>query len=135
MVCLDTSFLIDTIKGKETVKKLEDEFVNNKIILNIASPSIIEIFKGLYLKANLKNITEDEINKIDDILSSFVILNLDKTSAALAGRIEAELTNKGELIDIEAIMIGAICLINKERLITRNVKHFERISGLEIESY
>ena len=135
MVCLDTSFLIDMIRGKEEVIKLEEEIEKKEEVITIAAPSIMELFRGLYITANLKNIDEEEIKKIDGILSSIIILNLDKESAMLAGKIEAGLINKGEVIDIEDIMIGAIVKQNHEKLLTRNKKHFERIKGLDIESY
>ena len=135
MVCLDTSFLIDVIKGKEEVNTLEEELVNRGTVLTIASPSIVEIFKGLYLKYKLKHVSGDEISRIGEILSTFVILSLDKDSAEFTGRIEAEQINTGKIIDIEDIMIGAICVTNHEKLLTRNVKHFEKIHGLEIEAY
>lgn len=135
MVCLDTSFLIDVIKGKENVKDLEKELIKRGVILTIASPSIVELFRGLYLKANLKYINENEIKKINEIISSFIILSLDKTSAVLAGEIEANLINKGEKIDVEDTMIGAICISNNEKLVTKNKKHFGKIEELKIEPY
>ena len=63
------------------------------------------------------------------------MLNLDKDSAILAGKIEANLIKKGEIIDLEDIMIGAIAIINDETLITRNIKHFSKIKNLKIQSY
>ncbi len=135
MVCLDTSFLIDLIRGKEEIKKIEEILGKKEESIAIASPSIVEIFKGLYLKKNLANIKENEFDIISEILSSMVILNLDKKSAVLAGKIEADSINKGQLIDLEDIMIGAIAITNNEVLLTRNKKHFEKIKGLKIEGY
>jgi len=53
----------------------------------------------------------------------------------LAGEIDARLSNEGKIIDFEDILTGAICLLNNETLVTRNEKHFEKISGLKIISY
>ena len=96
---------------------------------------LLEIIRGIYLKDSMKNIKENERDKIDNFLSSFVVLDFDKESAIKTGEIEAELQNKGEIIDLEDIMIGAIALKNNETLVTRNKKHFEKINGLKIESY
>jgi tRNA(fMet)-specific endonuclease VapC len=134
MVCLDTSFLIDVVLGRVDDNKFK-EIIDGGEIFSIASPSIIELVKGLYLERNLKHVGEKEIDRIRIILSSFNILNLDRESAVKAGRIEAELTNEGKIIDIEDIMIGAIAIENNESLLTRNKKHFDRIKGLKIESY
>jgi len=134
MVCLDTSFLIDVIHGKPLPKGFED-ILDGEESVSIAAPTIVEIIKGLYLKRNLSYVTKEEKNKINETISSSIILSLDKESSILAGEIEAELINKGEFIDIEDIMIGAIAIRNKETLITRNKKHFEKIPNLKIESY
>lgn len=133
MVCLDTTFLIDVIKGKTQVDALEDDLNRGEIY--VASPSLIELFKGIYLKRNLKHVTEDEVNQIKGIVSSFNILDLDAESAILAGNIEADLMNQGQLIDLEDIMIAAIAMYHNEILVTRNLKHFQRVKGLKIQGY
>ena len=134
MVCLDTSFLIDVILGKPIIEKFGD-ILDAEEQVTVASPSVMELIKGIYLKKNLKYSSEDERKRIDNVLSSLFILDLDKESAYLAGKVEADLLNKEDQIGIIDIMIGAIAKHNDETLITRNKKHFEKIKGLEIESY
>ncbi len=135
MTCLDTSVLIDIIRGNESVRELSDKIDKTEIIPSIASPSIVELIKGINLKDNLKYIRIEKREKIGEILSRFSILSLDMESAVLAGKIEAELINKGKMVDIEDIMIAAIAIENDETLITRNTKHFENIKGLKVENY
>ncbi len=134
MVCLDTSFLIDVIRGSQIPDKFRP-ILSGEYFATIATPSIVELTKGLYLKKNARHIADEEKEKIEQILSSLIVLTLDKESAIMAGKIEAKLENEGEIIDIEDIMIGAIAKRNNETLITRNKKHFEKIPGLKIESY
>ena len=134
MVCLDSSVIIDILREKVNLEQLELKLGENEIA-KIPSPAIVEIIRGLYLNSSISNIHENEKEKINKLLSLFPILDLEKESAILAGKIEANLINSGDIIDIEDIMIGAIAKHNGERLITRNVKHFERIKGLEVEGY
>ena len=61
MVCLDSSFIIDLIKESEKIKELENDIDNRDEDITIASPVIVEVIRGLYLKSNLKNIKENEI--------------------------------------------------------------------------
>lgn len=131
MVCLDTSFLIDLLKGKEEVRILKEETDKNNYPVTIASPSIIELIKGL----KIGKVREDEEEKVNDLIFSLTVLNLDRDSAILAGEIESELIKKGELIDLEDMMIAAIAITNNEKLITSNEKHFKKIGNLEIETY
>ncbi len=130
MVCLETSFLVNYLRGDEKARLILQEFEKNGEILTIASPSIIELISG----AELEEIKKEK-EEIIKLLSSLIILPLDKESAILAGEIEASLISSGQVIGIADIMIAAIAKRNGERLITRNVKHFERIQGLEVEGY
>ncbi len=134
MVCLDTSCLIDIILGKPLPEKFKD-ILDGKENVSIASPSVIELIKGLHLRKNIKYVAEEEKEKINNAINSLIVFSLDKKSAVLSGKIEAELRNAGEPIGIIDIMIGAIAITNNEILLTRNKKHFDKIKGLKIESY
>jgi tRNA(fMet)-specific endonuclease VapC len=131
MVCLETTLLIDALRGKEEARQLLDSIDRSSDMATIASPSIMELISGAILNPKVR----EEKEKVIEFLSSFVVLDLDKESAILAGEIEADLGKRGETIEPEDIMIGAIALHNGETLVTRNKKHFDRIQGLEIESY
>ncbi|MBS3084062.1 PIN domain-containing protein [Candidatus Pacearchaeota archaeon] len=135
MVCLDSCFIIDIIKGLKEAVKLEQEIDNSSEDVTITTPVITEIIVGLHLTRTKKYSSQEEKDKVMNLINSLHVLELDKESAILAGEIQAELENKGEIIDIEDIMIGAIAKHNNETLITRNKKHFEKISGLKILSY
>ena len=135
MVCLDSSIIIDILRGKESVEAIEERFDSSDEEVFIPSPVIIELIRGIHLIDSIKNIKEREIEEINNFLYSFVVLDFNKESAIKTGEIEAELRNSGEIIDLEDIMIGAIILQNNETLITRNKKHFEKIRGLKIEGY
>ena len=135
MVCLDSSFIIDVIKGLNAAVKREHEIDISNEEITIAAPAIIEIIAGLHLARTKKYYSQEEKDKVMKLINSLIVLDLNKESAILAGEIEADMENKGEIIDIEDIMIGAIAKCNNETLITRNKDHFEKIPGLEIQSY
>ena len=123
MVCLDSSVIIDILRGKESVKEIENKFDYGGEEILIPSPVIVELIRGIYLKDSIKNIKDDEKEKINNFLSSFIVLDFDKKSAIKTGEIEAYLINNGETIDLEDIMIGAIVLNNEEVLLTKNKKN------------
>ncbi len=135
MVCLDTTFLVDVLRGSEQAKEVEERLAKQHAQITVAAPSVMELVKGLYLDAAAQNVKEQERSHILDILSSFVVLSLDQRSAILAGEIEAMLVNNGLMLDVEDIMIAAIAITHGEPLITRNTKHFERIPNLNILNY
>jgi tRNA(fMet)-specific endonuclease VapC len=47
----------------------------------------------------------------------------------------SELKERGELIGDIDTLVASIALANNEKLITRNIKHYNRIRELEIESW
>ncbi len=128
---LDTSFIIDLLQGRvptvSKIKKMEAE----SIATSISTPSIFKLFVGISLTK--KPISEK--NRIMEILKSWGIMDLDAESAALAGKIYGELIKNGEIIDPEGSMIAGIVISNNEPILTKNVKHFQRIPGLNIEEY
>lgn len=130
MACLDSSFVIDLLRNHPSIKKIMAELDDSDEIIFMPAPALTEIVSGIDIHKK-----EREIMAINTFLSKVTLLELDKESAWLAGEIESELRRKGELIDIVDIMIGAIALQNKEALVTKNKKHFERIKGLDLISY
>ena len=48
---------------------------------------------------------------------------------------KARLKKKGQLIDDFDLLIGSSAIANEMVLVTRNVKHFNRISGINIENW
>lgn len=131
MVCLDTSFIVDLLRGNEEINEIKNQIDEEGLEITISSPTIMEITKGL----EIGKVREGEKEKVAELISMLPILDFDKESAILAGKIEAELLRRGDVIDLEDIMIGGIAISNGEQLLTRNIKHFEKIKDLEIWDY
>ena len=129
MVCLDTSFVIDLLKGKKEVKEIKDKIDSTDELISIPSPVIMELISGAYLSDKVKL----EKEKIVKFLIKTKVIDFDNKSAFLAGEIEAKLIKNGETIETKDIMIASICIENDETLITRNKKHFENIPDLKFE--
>lgn len=117
----DTTFLIDLLNGREDAKF----FAKHNYVVTTAI-SIFELFQGL---------KESEKKVAQNILEELPVLSFDKQAAILSANILKELKNKGLEIDPEDCMIAAIVLINKSVILTKNVKHFQRIRGLQIKQY
>lgn len=131
MVCLDTTFLIDLLRGDDKISIVLDKLERSEETVSISAASIMELVCGA---SSSKNILPEK-EKVMKLLESMIVLEFNKDSAILAGEIEAYLRKEGNMIDIEDIIIGATAIKNDEVLITRNKKHFERIKELQIEGY
>ncbi len=130
MACLDTTFLVDLLRGKSEIHGLKDELDRHEETLAVATPSIMELWLG----ACMAKASNEEKEKINELIQSLEIFDLDEKSAKDAGEIEAELMRKNQAIDTEDIMIAAIARAHGEKVITRD-KHYAKILGLKVLKY
>ncbi len=127
---LDTSFVVDLMdRQPDAVKKFW--VIQEQENIFITTPSIFELWSGIARSSR----PEQEKRKVLEILDSQLILELDEKSAEEAGKIDGNLVREGLRIEPEDCMIAGIAKHHQETVLTRNVKHFERIKGLSVESY
>jgi tRNA(fMet)-specific endonuclease VapC len=77
---------------------------------------------------------ESEVSrrKLLTILPDFDTLNFDVRAAREYGNLVASLRKQGATIGVADAMIAAIALANGAALITRNLRHFNRIPNLRL---
>ena len=127
---LDTSFIIDLFRNDKSAIEKANELIRKSIPLATTTVNIFELWQGTY---DIKN--KEVKDKILTFLSSIGLFVLDLPSAQEGGTIYSELRNKGGVIDPEDCMIAGIAKTNNKTLLTKNIKHFDRIRDLKIEIY
>ncbi len=128
MNCIDSDFAIAILKGDEQAGKLLKSLESEGEIC-IASISIFEL---TYIT---KNISSKKERSLLNLIDTFRTLPLDKSSALLASKLGRKLVKAGKMIHPMDLMIGAITLQNKMAIVTKNIKHFSRIKGLNIRTW
>lgn len=128
---LDTTFLIDLMKGDEAAVARAKAIQREGGAARIPTPALFELWRGVHLAAR----TADEERKVLGLLSVYPWASLDGDGAARAGEIDALLLRRREPIDPEDSMIAGIALARGEPLLTRDARHFARIPGLQVETY
>lgn len=128
---VDTDALISLTQGDEgavrTVGALEEEVAT----LAISSVSLFELHHSLERVRN----PERKRREIDSVLDTKQTFPADGTVMKKAGRIDGRLASEGRAIGIADTIIGATALVHEQPVLTRNVDHFQRIDGLEMETY
>ena len=130
MACLETTFLIDLLRGKNEAQELKNSFEMTERSLAVTAPTVMELWSG----ALLDNAPPAECEQINNLLNSLRILPLTEQSAKLAAEMEVALIRKGLQVQPVDLMIAAIARINGEKLVTRDA-HFARIEGLKVLKY
>ncbi len=128
---LDTTVLIDFMKGNDAVRDKLAELAKKGEPKLITAISIFELHTGLSQSKN----PSGERKKMLGILSNQVVLPFTAESAQKAGEIDGRLIKEGKRIGELDCMIAGIALLRKERVLTRNTNDFSKVNGLEIESY
>lgn len=124
---LDTNILVDHIRGKEVIHQVStgDEAVISVITL-------AELIHGAYKSDNPKN----SLSKVDYTLDkcNLQVENLSEDIVHTFGEIKANLEKNGQRLEDFDLLIAATALTNNLILVSRNIKHFKRIKGLELVS-
>jgi len=72
---------------------------------------------------------------LQEILSRVKILPLGYEEVLIAGEILANLQKAGQPIGIEDVLIASTALHHGCTLVSANIRHFQRIDGLNIENW
>jgi tRNA(fMet)-specific endonuclease VapC len=127
MVCCDTNFLIELMKQRPTaiakLARIGSSGVSTTII------NVAELLKGAYGRPNVNQ----AVAAVWSLLNNFTILNLDSSSCHHFGRLWVML--KSNRIGDADLFIASIAIANGEQLLTKNIKHFNRVAGLNIDTW
>ena len=96
----------------------------------ISEITVAELYFGL-AKA------EDKKRKLDDIHNVQRLFRVIPAYSSFKeyGEIRKSLEHTGQRVDQFDLLIGATALHHKITLVTSNLKHFERMQGIEIENW
>ncbi|MCU0348584.1 MAG: type II toxin-antitoxin system VapC family toxin [Saprospiraceae bacterium] len=122
LICLDTTILIDHRRSKDKSQSLLFK-LSFQYNLAVTSITVFELWKG-------DNTNEDAFWM--QLFSKMTLLDFDVDSGKIAGADFLHLKQKGQIIDIEDILIGGVAKRNNLRVATTNTNHFSRVEGLQL---
>lgn len=131
MVLLDTDILIPYLRKDAKIKNKVSDLIRRNIILSTTSINVAELYLGAYLSKK-KN---ENLNSVEELISRLDIITFNTDHGRIYGELKAKLQKRGTIINELDIFIAAIVLERDTTLITRNIRHFEKISGLKIEKW
>jgi len=129
MYCLDTDIIIEFFKGNPKIVEGFSKIKKSRISITVLT--FYEFLKGAYTSPKQKA----DLHMLELFLKNVELLNLSPSSCHKAALIYNELKNKGKLLNDADLLIASIAIINNKILVTNNIKHFNRISGLKLENW
>jgi tRNA(fMet)-specific endonuclease VapC len=128
MILLDTDICIELLNGNKQIIQHRNQ---TDAIVGISFMSVAELFYGAEKSSNpSKNLTI-----IEELLLSLEILQTDIPILKRFGILKSNLQKKGISLPDADILIASTALEKCEKLITGNIKHFDRIPELSIEDW
>lgn len=130
---LDSSVVIAAERRRDTVERLI-EFVVKLTGDQEAALSAIgltELVHGVYRAQTLEVRVRREAF-LDELLADLAVYPYTGEIAKLAGRIDGEQLNRGVIIPLGDLLIGATALSLGFSVVTQNPRHFELIPDLSV---
>jgi tRNA(fMet)-specific endonuclease VapC len=135
MILLDTDTLSLFMDGQERVT----ERVREEGAIAISVITQIEILQGRFASvlkaADAEQLlrAQERLEKSEKFLRSVTIVAIDTASAAEFDKLRQN--KKLKKLGRGDLLIASIALGNRATLVTRNLKHFQQVTGLKVENW
>jgi tRNA(fMet)-specific endonuclease VapC len=128
MVCVDIDFLIEFDRRQQKAVSKMAELADSGELVYTTIVNVAEYYAGAY-----KSKDKGAVEAARHYMKDFSILLMDEEAALAWGRLYNEL--RADAIGDRDLFIASIAVANKQAILTRNVKHFERVPGLTVKSW
>ena len=126
MILIDSDVLIDALKGREPART---RVARGLVEADVATTTI----NAFELYAGVRSAREGA--SIEALLGAMTIVPIDHEIARLAGQVAHGLASRGARIAAADALIAGACLASGASLLTRNVRHFQRVPGLGLAEF
>jgi predicted nucleic acid-binding protein len=123
---LDTDILSEVLKKKDPrVLARAERYFAQEGRYTLSCVTVLEVVRGFQRIGS-----SERLERFLGSLEEAEVLPLDTPAAALAGRIDAELSLRGRIIGLGDVMIAAIALRHGLPLVTGNTDHYLHVRNL-----
>lgn len=126
---IDTNILIACERSQLNLEDIVLQQGDHLVFLSVISAS--ELLHGVHRAIDEKTRTR-RMAFVENVFAGMEILDIDLTTARIHSKIWGDLSAKGKLIGAHDLWIAASALAHNCSLVTRNVREFERVPGLDV---
>ena len=128
MHCLDTSFLIDYVRGEDRASRKVAELLNSGEKLTTPSVAAAELLVGAHYRGGR------ELARTLEFLERLELLPFEIEEATEAGRLGTESRRRGSPLSGIDLLVAATSRHHRGILVTRD-SVFSQVAGLAVEAY
>lgn len=131
-VLIDSSVLIDVERGRMSLGARLKGRENEEFFLSVISAS--ELLHGVYRAAD-DGTRSQRSAFVEGVFDRFPLLEIDARTARMHAQIWAGLRMAGRMIGPNDLWIAASALAHGLTIATGNVREFDRVPGLVVETW
>ena len=128
MILLDTNIVVAYFNGDEQVVSKVVEKINK---ITLPALVIAELDYGAKASHN----STRNLAKLNQFIELVNVVPFDIACARMLGTIKSRLRKLGKPTGEVDAMIAATAMVHKAELVTGNIRHFQNIDGLKINSW
>lgn len=132
---LDSSVVIAAERRGDTVEQLIEKIVQatGDQEAALSAVGLTELVHGIY-RAQTPEIRRGREVFLSELLTDLAVYPYTKETALLAGKLDGEQQSQGVVIPFGDLLIGATALALGYKVLTVNLRDFQRIPGLSVLS-
>jgi tRNA(fMet)-specific endonuclease VapC len=131
-ILIDSSILIASERGKIDLAHQVAQRPDEECFLSVVTAS--ELLHGVH-RAVRADIQAQRSAFVEGVLRQFPLLPIDLATARAHAQLWAELAMSGKLIGPHDLWLSATCLARGLAIATANVREFQRVPGLKVETW
>lgn len=131
-VLIDASILIETERGRLDLERHVARRSDDESFLSVITAS--ELLHGVH-RALQPQQRALRSAFVEGILERFPLLQVDMATARAHAQVWAELAKASTLIGPHDLWLAAICIAHGLTMVTANIREFERVPGLQVETW
>lgn len=131
-VLIDASILIEAERGQLDLEPHVARRQDEESFLSVITAS--ELLHGVHRATQARQRARRSAF-VEGILERFPLLPVDLGTARAHAQMWAELSAAGTLIGPHDLWLAATCIAHGLTMVTANVREFERVPGLQVESW
>jgi predicted nucleic acid-binding protein len=133
MSFFDTDFVIDLLREQ---RRGGTGPAHRKLEQLGEAPVRLSVFVVCELEAGAARSQDpEEVQRVRRLCQHFEVVYPDERFAPQYGKTLAALKRQRLTVATMDLLIGTLALVEQDTLVTRNVRHFEKIPRLQIEQY
>jgi tRNA(fMet)-specific endonuclease VapC len=132
-VVVDSSIVITAERKSLAVHQLVEaiQTAYGEIELSLSPVVVAELVHGIY-RASTPEVSQRRREYIDELINLLPLHPITLQTAYLVGQIEGQEAARGNVLPFNDLLIAAAAIEQGYAILTENLRHFEKIPGVQV---